>query len=460
MTQLTRESALEILNLTTGDDNIESIKKAYRKLSLKFHPDKNQGNENATETFTKIAAAYEFLIDKNIATSYEDTEFRPDAQFVKKTVTKMDIKLVNTYIENNDVNHLFEDGDTLLLRAVRLFKQDCITKILEQEVDVNAQDAQGNSAIMLLAGNKNAKELSFQIIKSLFAKKASLNLEAKDGTTVLMQAVLSNNEKLVSFLLAKNVDSQKINLAGETALDLAKKLTVISPKILTSLEAAQEDFYLKEKDVYGLVYSSENPTVEQVKKWLDNGINKNAIADEGENLSLIMFYVKAQNFAVVEYLVNKKIILDDINKEGNTPLLLASQIQDKDVAIKISTLLIDKAKLDIQNNLDFSALMYASKSGNQELVNLLLDRNASVALKTISGKTAKDFIKDGSFDKATMNRFIADEKAEFLSHSNLEGLLSISKTISKTDLEEMISKGFNLNSKTSDGTLYIYPYFF
>ena len=45
----------------------EEIKKAYRKLSLKYHPDRNQGNAESTKKFQEISAAYEVLgdVEKN-----------------------------------------------------------------------------------------------------------------------------------------------------------------------------------------------------------------------------------------------------------------------------------------------------------------------------------------------------------------------------------------------------------
>ena len=39
------------------------IKKAYRKLAVKFHPDKNPGDKNAEEKFKEISAAFEILKD-------------------------------------------------------------------------------------------------------------------------------------------------------------------------------------------------------------------------------------------------------------------------------------------------------------------------------------------------------------------------------------------------------------
>ena len=42
----------------------KDIRKAYRKLSLEYHPDKNQGNKLAEEMFMKVAKAYEALTDE------------------------------------------------------------------------------------------------------------------------------------------------------------------------------------------------------------------------------------------------------------------------------------------------------------------------------------------------------------------------------------------------------------
>ena len=50
---------------------IEEIKKAYRKLALQYHPDKNQGDKEAERKFKEITAAYEILSDPQKKVSYD-----------------------------------------------------------------------------------------------------------------------------------------------------------------------------------------------------------------------------------------------------------------------------------------------------------------------------------------------------------------------------------------------------
>ncbi len=55
----------------------DEIKKAYRKLSLQWHPDKNPGNSIAIEKFQKISEAYETLSDENKRQEYDGRNNNP-----------------------------------------------------------------------------------------------------------------------------------------------------------------------------------------------------------------------------------------------------------------------------------------------------------------------------------------------------------------------------------------------
>src|SRR5438093_8370209 len=49
----------------------EEIKKAYRALAKKYHPDKNKGNKEAENKFKEISEAYAVLSDKEKRTQYD-----------------------------------------------------------------------------------------------------------------------------------------------------------------------------------------------------------------------------------------------------------------------------------------------------------------------------------------------------------------------------------------------------
>ncbi|HMC27188.1 MAG TPA: molecular chaperone DnaJ [Verrucomicrobiae bacterium] len=60
----------EILGIDRNASD-EEIKKSYRKLAIKFHPDKNPGDKTAEEKFKEIGEAYEALSDPQTRAAYD-----------------------------------------------------------------------------------------------------------------------------------------------------------------------------------------------------------------------------------------------------------------------------------------------------------------------------------------------------------------------------------------------------
>ncbi|XP_066314310.1 dnaJ protein ERDJ3B-like [Miscanthus floridulus] len=70
VSSLAGKSYYEILQVSNGASE-EQIKRAYRKLALKYHPDKNPNNEESGRRFTEINNAYEVLTDQEKRKAYD-----------------------------------------------------------------------------------------------------------------------------------------------------------------------------------------------------------------------------------------------------------------------------------------------------------------------------------------------------------------------------------------------------
>ncbi len=67
---MSKRDFYEVLGVDKGATQAE-IKKAYRKLAIKFHPDKNPDDASAEEKFKELGAAYEVLGDEDKRAAYD-----------------------------------------------------------------------------------------------------------------------------------------------------------------------------------------------------------------------------------------------------------------------------------------------------------------------------------------------------------------------------------------------------
>ena len=70
----TKRDYYEVLGVEKGASK-EDIKKAYRKLAVKYHPDRNPGDKEAEEKFKEATEAYEVLSDDQKRPAYDQFGF-------------------------------------------------------------------------------------------------------------------------------------------------------------------------------------------------------------------------------------------------------------------------------------------------------------------------------------------------------------------------------------------------
>src|SRR6266436_263434 len=67
---MSKRDYYEILGVSKSASQDE-IKKAYRKVAMQFHPDRNPGDKGAEEKFKEAAEAYEILSDADKRAQYD-----------------------------------------------------------------------------------------------------------------------------------------------------------------------------------------------------------------------------------------------------------------------------------------------------------------------------------------------------------------------------------------------------
>jgi molecular chaperone DnaJ len=67
---MAKQDYYEILGVSRTAEERE-IKKAYKRLAMKYHPDRNQGDKEAEAKFKEIKEAYEVLTDAQKRAAYD-----------------------------------------------------------------------------------------------------------------------------------------------------------------------------------------------------------------------------------------------------------------------------------------------------------------------------------------------------------------------------------------------------
>ena len=70
---MSKRDYYEVLGVSRDSSNDE-IKKSYRKLALKYHPDKNDGDEKCRDMFEKIKIAQDILLKPELREKYNQLE--------------------------------------------------------------------------------------------------------------------------------------------------------------------------------------------------------------------------------------------------------------------------------------------------------------------------------------------------------------------------------------------------
>jgi curved DNA-binding protein CbpA len=98
----------------------EDIKKAYRKLSLKFHPDKTDCDEFFTERFKEIQEAYEVLSDVSKRRTYDDSRSGSTKNYQKNNHSNFQPEIEYFKVNKNEFE--YDENITFSWKAINADK--------------------------------------------------------------------------------------------------------------------------------------------------------------------------------------------------------------------------------------------------------------------------------------------------------------------------------------------------
>ena len=108
------QKACDILEITPNTFSSATVKKAYYKLALKWHPDKNKGDLAAAEKFREVCDAYNYLSEKSPESGLDEistTETDYTSMFTQFVRTTTGIDLKNSQVSDalSEMKKNYED---------------------------------------------------------------------------------------------------------------------------------------------------------------------------------------------------------------------------------------------------------------------------------------------------------------------------------------------------------------
>lgn len=202
----------DLLNVSTNANDIE-LKKAYRKMALKFHPDKNPDDPDAAQKFQQLSQAYNVLSNEQLRANYdkngisEDADNNENAQNMDPMVffnVMFGSSLVEPYIGElwlahtadsalkEDMSHLIEDDGTM--------DPETRDKLMEEKFAAMQEESEFKKSKRQVQCAKNLRNrvVAFENIDFENAHSKTLSPEARQAIQTQIAAfVMTAHEEAV-----------------------------------------------------------------------------------------------------------------------------------------------------------------------------------------------------------------------------------------------------------------------
>ncbi|MCJ1455007.1 hypothetical protein MMC28_005361 [Mycoblastus sanguinarius] len=285
-----------------------------------------------------------------------------DKQFLK-AVEGGDITMIKKTLEKGaHVSASDRYGGTALERAAKSNNKRIVQLLLDNGVDVNAQNAQGETALRCVPFH-GRKDGDIAVVRLLLENGADIESKSLNGFTALLSASLYGKEEIVLLLLEKGADIESKSPDGVTALIYAAQYG--NEETVRLLLEKGADIESKTSDGFTALLSASKEEI--VRLLLEKGADIESKTSDG--LTALTYASQYRNEEIVRLLLEKGADIESKSWNGSTALMYASQCFRNE---KVVRLLLDKgAKIDTENKRGETALFWAKRGRNEGIVRLL-----------------------------------------------------------------------------------------
>ena len=377
----------KILNVDKNADD-ETIKKSYKKLALQYHPDKNQGDEEASEKFKIIAEAYGVLGNKDKRNQYDNfgnvddiLNGNEDPFSVFNEIFKSHINnFMNMKYENDiDLGNIFSNMSGMPEKSfpfgnvhvrVHTFTNDIYNdnrRIDEEEYTEDEEPIKNNFGNIFsnLFKNKNKKPNIEEKVKTITKTKIIYN----KPESIIYNINVSFSD--IYNMKKKKIIIKRIRKKNGDYLEKKKKIEIpiYGREIILECEGHEVKDYKEKGDIIINIFNENNDNFKRINEYDILTYKDITISDLYNELSLEydlilpngeILKVKCDNLLLNKYLIQKIIHKglpyeeDNILKSGNLYIYYIIKFPDSIEDLKNITVTNINKEIDDDNKYLFA----------------------------------------------------------------------------------------------------------
>ena len=313
--------------------------------------------------------------------------------------------------DNINVNLKNKDGYTALHKAsflgnlLRMLA--VVKKLIERGADVNAQDKDGRTALMIAC--QETTKYADVALALLEDDNIKVDLVDEYGKTALDYASENRMTEVVKKLIERRADVNIQDENGDTALIGACKKNRVNVALALLEHPYIEVNLMNNNGETALGWAFKNGLLEVVKKLIKRGADTNKQNDQGETMLMKSIFRKHTNVALA-LLEDDNIKVNLVTNKGETALHRASEKGMLEVVMELIT---KGADVNVQDEYGFTALIVACANKHADVALALLERkDIEVDLEDKDGDTALDYAsKNGTTEVVERIREIQSRRA-------------------------------------------------